>query len=53
MEREIAGQRRLRLIDTRRGSLNAGYVIWANSSALILRLVWQSSLASLPLIEWD
>ena len=30
------------------GSHNSCYVTWANSSALILRLVWQSSLATLP-----
>ena len=30
------------------GSHNMGYVMRANSSALTLRLVWQSSLATLP-----
>ena len=36
------------LIDTYPGSHNMGYVMRANSSALTLRLVWQSSLATLP-----
>ena len=35
-------------VGSRPSSHNSGYVIWANSSALILRLVWQSSLATLP-----
>ena len=30
------------------GSHNSCYVTWANSPALIIRLVWQSSLATLP-----
>ena len=30
------------------GSHNMGYVMRSNSSALTLRLVWQSSLATLP-----
>ena len=31
-----------------KSSLNARYVMWANSSALTLRLVSQSSFATLP-----
>ena len=30
------------------GSHNMGYVMRANSSVLVLRLVWQTSLATLP-----
>ena len=30
------------------GSHNSCYVTWANSPALIIRLEWQSSLATLP-----
>ena len=33
------------------GSHNMGYVMRANSSALTLRLVWQSSLATLPFLR--
>ena len=36
------------ITDTQFGSHNMGYVMRANSSALTLRLVWQSSLATLP-----
>ena len=35
-------------IDTAIGSHNMGYVMRANSSVLVLRLVSQSSLATLP-----
>ena len=34
--------------DTSLDSHNPCYVTWANSPALIIRLVWQSSLATLP-----
>ena len=40
--------RRTLLIDTRRASPNGRYVMRANSSALTLRSVWQSSLTTLP-----
>ena len=36
------------LIDTYPGSHSMGYVMRANSSVLVLRLVWQTSLATLP-----
>ena len=35
-------------VGSRPGSHNMGYVMRANSSALTLRLVWQSSLATVP-----
>ena len=35
-------------VGSRPGSHNMGYVMRANSSVLVLRLVWQTSLATLP-----
>ena len=48
LQTTLKGNVEVPIIDTDFGSHNICYVTWANSPALIIRLVWQSSLATLP-----